>query len=76
MGNDEESVFEATKRFRLACWQGAEDWLVVPGDHVGNPVGMDQNGAIWISDHDNGSIDKIADDFEEYLRTVCLGLRT
>jgi len=74
MGNDEASAFVMTQRFRSDGWQGTESWLVFSTDHAGNPVGMDVDGAVWISDHDNASIDKLADNFEGYLRKVCLGL--
>ena len=75
MGNDEASVFEMTQRFRADGWQGTESWLIFSADHAGNPIGMDGEGAVWISDHDNGRVAKLAEHFDGYLRRVCLGLK-
>lgn len=76
MGDDEASALEVTERFRNDGWRGVEKWLVVSSDHSGNPVGLDEQGVVWISDHDAGSIEKLADTFEGYLRRACLGLES
>ena len=72
MGDDENSVFEITKRFRNDGWDGVDQWLIVSMDHSGNPVGLDKSGEIWISDNDHGCIDKLADNLEGYIREWCL----
>jgi len=74
MSDDESSALEVSERFRDDGWQGVDRWLIVSSDHSGNPVGIDQNGVVWISDHDTGSINKLAEDFEGYLRKICLEL--
>jgi hypothetical protein len=74
MSNEEVSAFELTKRFRSAGWAGTENWLIFSTDLSGNPVGIDASGEIWISDHENGSVEKLASNFEEYLRKFCLEL--
>jgi len=66
---------EATSRFRTQGWPGTAEWVVISMDHSGNPVGLDRSGRVWISDHDRGSIEKLADDFEGYIRRWCLKLK-
>jgi hypothetical protein len=72
MGDDETSALEVTQRFRNQQWRGTEAWLVISTDHAGNPIGLDKSGKVWISDHDAGVVEVIANSFEEYLRKRCL----
>ena len=51
-----------------------EKWAVISMDHSGNPIGLDADGKIWISDHDAGAVQVIANNFESYLRNQCLKL--
>ena len=74
MGGEEISVFDITRRFRTDGWSGTENWLIFSTDLAGNPIGFDQDGVVWISDHGNGSVDKIAKDFESYILEICLGV--
>lgn len=74
MGDDESSALDVTNRFRSDGWQGTDQWLVVSMDHSGNPVGLDREGKVWISDHDAGAIQELAPTFEDYLRRWCLKL--
>ncbi len=74
MGDDETSALEVTRRFRIQSWRGTEAWLVISTDHAGNPIGLDKDGKVWISDHDAGVVEVIANSFEEYLRKRCLKL--
>jgi cell wall assembly regulator SMI1 len=71
MGN-EWSVVEMTKRFRSDRWPGTDDWAIISSDHAGNPVGIDTDGRVWVSDHDFGGISLVADSFEDFLRKRCL----
>ncbi len=71
MGNDSESVFVVTDHFRAQDWPGVSDWLIISMDHSGNPVGMDRDGKVWISDVVHGCIDPMAGDFEGYLVEWC-----
>jgi SMI1-KNR4 cell-wall len=73
MGND-ETLVEVTKDFRQQHWPGVENWAVISTDHSGNPIGLDAEGKIWISDHDARAIQLLASSFEEYLREWCLKL--
>ncbi len=72
MGNEDGSFVEVTAQFRRQRWPGTERWIVISSDHAGNPVGLDGNGQVWISDHDAGVVEVIADNFEDYLRKRCL----
>jgi hypothetical protein len=72
MGKNEGSFVEITNIFRGQHWPGIDKLAVISMDHGGNPVCLDASGKIWISDHDVGGIQSIADDFEEYLRKCCL----
>ena len=75
MGDDEASAMDVTNQFRADGWEEVENWLVFSSDHAGNPIGIDRNGKIWINNHDTGSIENIADNFEDYLRINCLSLK-
>lgn len=76
MGNDHWSVVDVTKHYRNDGVPGTKDWVVFSEDHAGNPVGMDEKGAVWIHDHDFGGISNLASSFEEYVREQCLKLLT
>lgn len=73
MGN-EWSVVDVNRRYRVDNWPGVENWLVVSADHSGNPIGIDGDGRLWISDHDLGGISPVGDDFEDFLRRKCLDI--
>ncbi|MBL8607498.1 MAG: SMI1/KNR4 family protein [Myxococcales bacterium] len=73
MGEDLWSVVETTERFRRDNWPGADVWYIVSVDGSGNPVGVDAQGSVWLSDHDVGEVVAIASSFEELLRLKCAG---
>lgn len=66
------SVIDLNRAFREDRWPGVDDWLIISVDQGGNPIGIAPDGSVWVSDHDFGIIDKLADDFESFLRKVCL----
>jgi hypothetical protein len=72
MARTESNVFAITTHFKAQGWRGVDKWLVISVDHAGNPIGLDENGKIWISDHDNGIVELIAETFEEFLKSQCL----
>lgn len=74
MGKNETSFVEVTKNFRRQRWPAVEKWAVISMDHGGNPIGLDDGGKVWISDHDARAVQVIAANFEEYLRKRCLNL--
>jgi hypothetical protein len=75
MGKAEGSALAMTERFRKKRWPGIDTWLIVSMDQAGNPIGLTADGAVWISDHDAGSVDALASSFEDFLRTRCLELK-
>lgn len=63
------SVVEETNRYRdEGGWPGVDKWYVISGDGRGNPVGMDESGQVWVSDHDVGDVHRIAKSFVGYLK--------
>ena len=74
MGRNEGSFVEVTISFWLQRWPGVEQWAIISADHAGNPIGLDAEGKIWISDHDARAVQAIAENFEAHLREVCLNL--
>ncbi len=74
MGVDEASMVAVTEHYRGPRWPGVEAWLVVSMDHAGNPIGLAEDGTVWLSDHDAGEVVQIASSFEDYLRRQCLHL--
>lgn len=74
MGDDKASFLEVTNHFRQQRWPGVDKLVVISMDHAGNPVGLDAEGKIWISDHDARAIQLLALNFEAYLRKWCLKL--
>lgn len=75
MGDEERSVVEVTNRFRSQGWPGTSEWVVFSVDLAGNPIGFSADGSVWISDHDEGAIFKVADSFDAFLWRQCLKRR-
>ncbi len=61
------SVVDVTEKYRKDNWYGIEDWYIISTDHSDNPIGINKHGEVYISDHDFGVVDKIAESFEEYI---------
>ncbi len=40
---------------------------MVSFDGAGNPIGIDSDGAVWISYHDGGGVVAMAPSFEEFI---------
>ncbi len=72
MGRKEGFAMETTDHYRKQAWPGTESWLVFSVDQSGNPIGLDEKGHVWISDHDFGGVARIADSFEEFIIVTCL----
>ncbi|MDP2260821.1 MAG: SMI1/KNR4 family protein [Caulobacter sp.] len=52
---------------------GLPDHLIAfATDCTGNLFAFDLDGSIWIFDHDYGTIDRLADSFEDWLGDYCL----
>jgi hypothetical protein len=71
-GNGEWSVVELTERHRRAGWPGTEAWVVFSGDGFGNPVGLDADGRVWLSDHNSRECVCLETTFEDWLRRWAL----
>ncbi|MBS0272652.1 MAG: SMI1/KNR4 family protein [Proteobacteria bacterium] len=69
MGTKVVSVVEKTKFYKESQkWPGVENWYIISDDGSGNPIGIDPEGKVWLSDHDSGFEQiKLADSFEEFL---------
>lgn len=70
MGDDWWNVVDVTLHFRREDWPGARAWYVVSIDGSGNPIGADDQGRIWISDHDADQISLVAPDFRTWLSGI------
>lgn len=65
------SVVEVTRRYRDQKWPGTADWYVISEDGYGNPIGIDPDGQVMVSDHDHGDIATLAPNFEDFLLMQC-----
>lgn len=65
---------EITLVFRSHNFPGVQEWLVLSTDGFGNPIGMASDGAIWISDGARLQVQKLADNFEGFIRKWALRL--
>jgi hypothetical protein len=64
-----ETVVTETKFFKeTQQWPDIESWYIISDDGRGNPIGIDPEGKVWLSDHDSAFKQiKLADSFEEFL---------
>lgn len=71
MGAPINNLIKKTEFYRAQNWPDIEDWYIVSDDGFGNPIGIDPEGKVWLSDHDSGFEKvKLADSFEEFLYKV------
>ncbi len=70
-----ESVIEVNRRYRAGQWPDIENWLIISVDHGGNPLGIAPDGRVWVTDHDFGVTDPVAENFEEFLLQLLSGRR-
>ena len=68
----EWNVVELTKWFRSDRWPGTELWVVFSNDGFGNPIGLDADGRVWVSDHDCRECVCLEATFEDWLRRWAL----
>jgi cell wall assembly regulator SMI1 len=61
------SVVAVTQHFRKQLWPGVDSWYVISMDHAGNPVGVNESGAVFTYDHDLGERVQVAERFSDYL---------
>lgn len=67
-----ETIIENTKFYKeKQKWPGIEDWYIISDDGFGNPIGINPEGKVWLSDHNAGFEQvKLADSFEEFLYKI------
>jgi hypothetical protein len=65
------SVVDVTRRYRDQEWPGTADWYVISEDGYGNPIGIDSDGQVKVSDHDHGDVATLAPTFEDFLLIQC-----
>jgi hypothetical protein len=63
----DSTVVDETMRFRKRGWKLTDKLVVISMDGSGNPIGIADDGRVWISDHDVGADTVIADSFEDFL---------
>lgn len=68
------SVIKLTEHFRKQQYPGADRWVIFSDDGFGNPIGFDEVGQIWISDHDSCDFVCIEGAFEDWIRRWALGV--
>lgn len=71
-GDVEWSVIEVTEWFRSERWPGTELWAVFSNDGIGNPIGLDSGGRVWLSDHNSRECVCLEATFEDWLRRWAL----
>lgn len=67
------TVVEETLRFRKRGWRLTDKLVVISVDGSGNPIGIADDGRVWISDLDVGAESVIANSFEEFLGGILDG---
>ena len=73
-GRTDWSVTELTEHFRRQQYPGVDRWVIFSGDGFGNPIGFDDLGRIWISDHDHFEFVCIEASFEDWIRRWALSI--
>ena len=65
----DKSVIDRTDFFKKTQnWPDIKNWYIISDDGSGNPIGVDPEGKVWLSDHGAGFEHiKLADSFEEFL---------
>lgn len=62
------TVVTATNQFRRQKWPSVDEWYVVSMTADGNPIGLDHEGVVWVSNH--GIPERLAEDLDTYLSRV------
>ncbi|MBW8309121.1 MAG: SMI1/KNR4 family protein [Candidatus Paracaedibacteraceae bacterium] len=68
MDKDNYTVVTNTNFYQQRQWPDIDRLYIISQDLSGNPIGIDPQGIVWLSDHDAGFEKvKLADNFEEFL---------
>lgn len=73
-GRNKWSVVELTEQHRAQRYPGAARWVIFSDDGFGNPVGFDEFGHVWISDHDSCEFVCLESSFEDWMRRWALSI--
>ncbi len=66
--NDGWHVVDQTMHFRKQEWPGTDQWIVFTDDGSGNPIGFDEQGRVWLSDHDSCELVGLELSFDSWIR--------
>ena len=71
MSKSIRNVIDKTNFYRAQKWPGIKNWYIISDDGCGNPIGVDNGGKVWLSDHDC-AFDKVklAESFEEFMAKI------
>lgn len=72
MGKDFDTLDKNTAHYKKDNFFGTKEWYIPSDDGFGNPIGVDKEGKVWMSDHDFLNVTLLANDFEEFLCKVYL----
>ena len=60
MSNEEGSCDQMTTYYKTRKrWPGIDDWVIIASDGSGNPIGLRQDGTVWMADHDRRTTTRI-----------------
>lgn len=71
-GHSDWNVVELTEHYREQRYPGAERWAIFSDDGFGNPIGFDEQGRVWISDHNSCEFACLESSFEDWVRRWAL----
>jgi len=69
MGTTINNVIDKTNFYKQTQkWPGIDNWYIISDDGRGNPIGIDPEGKVWLSDHDADFEQvNLAENFEKFL---------
>lgn len=71
-GQDDWSITDHTKHYRDQNYPGSDRWAIFSSDGSGNPIGFDELGRVWLSDHDSCEFVCLESSFENWVRRWAL----
>jgi hypothetical protein len=66
------SVIELTNQHRAHHSPSGKRWVIFSDDGFGNPIGFDECGRVWISDHNSCEFVCLESSFEDWVRRWAL----
>jgi hypothetical protein len=62
-----DNVIEENKRLRSLTIPYSDKWLIISEDQSGNPIGIDENGYVYMHDQDFGEVVLLAKTFGKFI---------